>query len=141
VRVFASFAALTLWVLGAEVAPSLHLAWHAALAPHTHDAAPRDASAEGRCHDEGAGAHCHHAPRRSTRGWDRPADAQDAARPREPAHGDGSLAHRALAFLRPAPGMAPLVEAPFVALAPPFVQASLRGHAPARAPSTRGPPG
>jgi hypothetical protein len=138
--VFAACAALTLWVLGAELAPSLHLALHASLAPHTHDAVPREASAEARCHDEGSGQHCHRARRRSTRGWDRPADAQDVARSREPAHGDGSLAHRAIAFLRPAPGMAPLVVAPFVALSPSFVLPSLRGHAPARAPSTRGPP-
>jgi hypothetical protein len=140
VRVVAASAALTLWVLGAELGPSLHLAFHASLAPHTHG--PVEASpASDRCHDEGAGAHCHRAPRRSTRGWDRPAEAHDAASDEGPEHGAQSIAHRAVAFLRPALPVSPVVEAPFTALAPAPWHVSLRAHARRCAPTTRGPPG
>jgi hypothetical protein len=139
-RVVAASAALTLWLVGAELGPSLHLAWHASLAPHTHGAAEPAQAAPSECHDEGGGTHCHRAARRSTRGWDRPADRHDAARNKAPQHGAGALAHRAIAFLRPAPPLPPLAESPFLALAPPSVYVSLRAHALPRAPSMRGPP-
>jgi hypothetical protein len=139
-RVVAASVALALWTFGAELGPSLHLALHATLAPHTHGASVPAQAEPLACHDEGVGAHCHRAPRRSTRGWDRPADRHDAARSESPRHGAGSLAHRAVAFLRPPPPLQPLAESPFVALAPVSEHVSLRAHDVPRAPSTRGPP-
>ncbi len=149
VRVAASLTALWIWVLGAEVAPHVHLALHASLAPHTHaasvEARAAGGAAAGRCHDEGGGAHCHRVRRASTRGWDRPAARGEALRAADPAYGDGAhgagaLAHRQAAFLRPASAAAPLVEAPFVALAARAYPASHRTYGIPRAPAMRGPP-
>jgi len=141
-----ALAATTLWVAFVELLPGAHLALHSSLAVHTHAGASTiaDAAAEAtsgaRCHDDEAGAHCHRAARRSVLGWDRPADLRDTARAVDPAHGAGSLAHRGLAFQRPALTLAPLAPAPFVELAHVVAPAPLRAHGLARAPQTRGPP-
>lgn len=142
-RAYAAFAATFLWVVGAELLPGAHLALHGSLGAHTHAGTSTVASTAQRaerCHADADGAHCHAGRKESRLGWDRAADAHDAARPLDLAHGAGSLAHRGLAFQRPALALAPLAPAPFVELLRAAAPAPLRAHGVQRAPQTRGPP-
>ena len=142
-RAWAAFAATFLWVLGAELLPGAHLALHASLGAHTHSdtstVATRAQRPE-RCHADADGSHCHTRRTESRLGWDRAAEIHDAARPLDLAHGKGSLAHRGLAFQRPALALAPLASAPFAELLRVDPPPPLRAHGAARAPQTRGPP-
>ena len=135
-----ALSALLFWVVGAELLPGAHLAFHASLAAHTHDGGATNDLDASRCHSEDGAQHCHRAPRQSRLGWDRAADATPSARPLEQAHGAGSLAHRQLAFQRSAPALAPIAAAPFVELDVLGAPAPQYAYVLARAPQTRGPP-
>lgn len=92
------------WLFGVVVAPVLHLAMHASLAPHSHSVA--ETAIEESCHD----GHCHDDDASEDGSLDGDARSKDA-----PAdHGRGSPLHGDVAALFPAPV---LVVPPFVAMA------------------------
>lgn len=70
-----------LWVLGVNVVPALHLAFHHLLEPHHHGAAH------------------HHEPGPSGESETPAPDAQDVPAPHDSKHGEGSLAHGDVAAL------------------------------------------
>ncbi|MBN8609540.1 MAG: hypothetical protein J0L92_03095 [Deltaproteobacteria bacterium] len=112
------------WLFGVVIAPVLHLALHASLAPHTHAIASSDGDA---CHDD----HCHRALDHEDDDHEAPTD-----------HGRGSALHGDVAALFPVPA---LVLPPFVAigeLSPPrahddIVEALTMPPSRARGPPTR----
>lgn len=109
-RRFAVMACLV-WLLGVELLPNLHLATHARLPAHDHggDAPPGDelvirvhrdtTAASLHAHDGALHAHGPRAPMTDRDG----VAFEGAAPPRDPGHGDHSLAHRALAHVAPPP--------------------------------------
>lgn len=161
---------LLAWVGLAELLPLAHLGLHADLAPHVHGAgaAPRaDGAGAGRrparCHghadatagdaparDAAASAgrapqaerHCHArgplgAPALRLPG---PEDARSRATAPDPAHGDGSLDHHAVALLRPLAPLGPLGVAPSARLPAPESAPRLTARRAERAARARGPP-
>lgn len=102
--------ACLVWLVGGEVLPDLHLALHERLGAHHHDGDPPTSTttADGLTvrvhrdsihHRHGGIAHQHATPEAA------PVD-RDAVRPGRPGtapHGAHSLAHRALAWIGPAP--------------------------------------
>lgn len=125
--------ALLLWLLGTEVLPNLHLAFHGD--DHTHGAhgeilayeqrlAHALAHAEGKSHD---GDH-----RRTTHDGELQLDA--------PAHAAAGIAHRALALLDPPPPITTPIATPH---AESWTYASPNARiatAPIARPTARGPP-
>src|SRR5688572_30414948 len=133
--------ACVLWLLGVEVLPNLHLAFHADDHSHgadgaiVHDAAHDHADDHGHDHGAAAGGHGDPGARR-----DRD-DAPSALDHAPSAHTVAGIAHHAIALHRPPP---PLLE-PL-----PVLRAAWRvEHDPARSlhdalrarPNARGPPG
>jgi hypothetical protein len=112
-----------IWLAGVVIAPIVHLAQHARLAPHAHVRVAADVA----CHD----GHCH-----DSQGVERRATDDEA--PTD--HGRGSPLHGDVAALFPAP---PFVVPPFVAIglrAVPETREDVTDPALAHAPWARGPP-
>lgn len=108
--------ACLVWVAGFEAAPAVHLAGHAARAPHAHGAST---------HAHGDHAH---------------PDEDREGRDGDPEHGEGSLAHRGLAARTPPPAIPPVVP-PWVVVRVPRVRAPGAPPAVSRAPArARAPP-
>ena len=100
--------ACVLWLLGVEVLPNLHLAFHAD--DHTHDEdgiIVRDAHAHTAAHAEHR-HHDHGTVTREHRPHDRRADGASVVDLAPSGHTAAGIAHRAIALHRPPP---PLLEA------------------------------
>jgi len=107
--------ACAVWLAGFEVAPVLHVAQHADLAPHAHGAP--------HTHAHGGEAHRH-----------------DADPEPDPEHGEGSLLHRGLAA-HTAPPAVPPVDPPWsVAVLPRFEAPAAPATVDPAVPRARGPP-
>jgi|GEM_PF-3190530 len=138
----AAVIACALWLLGVELAPGLHVALHARLARHVHDAEPGPVVTvhfDDAWHAHGGSAHSH--------GFTPPLDDPDpissgfhAPVPFDPGHAGHSLAHRALALASPPIVQTAPLQVPRAILPVTHRIARLSAAIPPPDPSARAPP-
>ncbi len=153
-RRLAAIASLV-WLVGFEVLPNLHLAWHDRMGAHHHDGdAPasdaltvrvhaRGSSAEASLHVHDGAVHRHDLAVHDAAGFvDHDAVAGDRGAPRTPlGHGQHSLAHRSLAFASPPPVLVHPLPVDHVVVPVAHAVAQLVAIAPPPEAAARAPPG